>query len=68
MHKNWDFYLEGVTVKRRRLIYSKKTLGWDFSGNGVLRYIFIMCSLFCSATKDPFGLLQHFHFLKNAGK
>lgn len=47
----------------------KKTLGivpvqeW-----GSEIYVFIMCSLFCLGTKDPRGLLQHFYFLKSAGK
>lgn len=46
----------------------RRTSGWYFYRNGVLRYIFIMCSLFCSGTKDQFGLLQQAYFLKNASK
>lgn len=73
MHKHWDFFLLGGNncemIKSIGIRYiQRRTSGWYFYRNGVLRYIFIMCSLFCSGTKDQFGLLQQAYFLKNASK
>ena len=48
MHKDWDIYLEEVTVKWDSMVYSKRLWGLYLSRNGVLRYMFLLCVAYFS--------------------